>query len=364
MNSKELLNKYYAHVKKEGLIKSLLCALIVGFSALAVTALACWFAGFKAVWIAAIVFVAVTGASFAIFYFIVFRFSVERAAKRADAAGLEERIITMTELEGDNSYIAQRQREDALQVFASVSDRITKFAVPVALIIVVGVSAVTGGALTTVAALSATDQVPPIVDLIDPTKPGDSTVDPLNPQYELTFEAYADGKIDNGGIITGDILQIVSKDELPTTVYAEADLDYAFAGWFDSLDWMIWVNGSIAIQEDLYYESLVCKTPDFTPDFNTITEDTVFYALFVIPQEGEDGDQPSDEGGEPGKPSRDHGNQDSDEPSDPNDPNGEKGEDFQGDKIVDGETDYGDALSGNEGDVGGVIGGYFGTIGK
>lgn len=379
MNPKELLNKYYAHLKTESLIKSLIAALLVGFAALAVSSLICWLTAFKAVWIVAIVFVVAAGASFPVFYLFAFRVDMKKAAQRADSFGLEERMLTMAELEGDTSYIAERQKEDALSAFAAVSTKITKFAIPVALVVATAVTAAISVAPTTLAGLSATGKAPSGSQFIGSiVNPGGGYGDNFDEQeFEITFVTNMCGKEDEGGFIDGDIVQLLSRSDEATAVRAEAEIDYVFVGWYDNLDWAVmgmgavmtqngvWVdsNKTILIGDDqLYHESLVCESPEFTPDMTTISEDTVFYALFMVAPSGSG---KGDKDGEPSDTPPDP-NQEPSEPSEPGD-DGDGGEESPGngkggDTVIDGDTPYGSQTIGNGGS-GGMIDGYNGTIG-
>ena len=91
-----LFKKYRSRVVKEGILKAVVCGLIVGFAVLIVTALAFWFAGVPwGLWLSIALFAAATGASVPAFYFLKFKPTAKAIAKRIDQLGLEERIITM-----------------------------------------------------------------------------------------------------------------------------------------------------------------------------------------------------------------------------------------------------------------------------
>lgn len=61
----------------------------------------------------------------------------------------------MTELENDPSFIALKQREDALSSLGKVNTSLLKFAISVPLIASVAVVGLFGAGMTTVSALSA-----------------------------------------------------------------------------------------------------------------------------------------------------------------------------------------------------------------
>ena len=61
------------------------------------------------------------GISFPLFYYKKFKYSEIQLAKRIDDLGLEERVITMTELEGNDSFIAKKQKEDTIKALKEVN---------------------------------------------------------------------------------------------------------------------------------------------------------------------------------------------------------------------------------------------------
>ena len=63
MEPKKLLEKYYSRLAQESFLKSLLWGLVVGFSALLLSAIVCWYVGFKGIWVCIVLFVAATAIS-------------------------------------------------------------------------------------------------------------------------------------------------------------------------------------------------------------------------------------------------------------------------------------------------------------
>ena len=116
---------------------------------------ASWLAGFKAgIYIGLGLFVAATAIATPLFYTFRFRPTTKKIAQRIDTLGLEERILTMAELENDDSFIAMKQREDALKAMKSVSSEMLKIAVSVPLIAAVAISATLGTGMTVAAAVA------------------------------------------------------------------------------------------------------------------------------------------------------------------------------------------------------------------
>ncbi|MDY3723825.1 MAG: hypothetical protein SO003_00475, partial [Candidatus Borkfalkiaceae bacterium] len=227
--------------------------------------------------------------------------------------GLEERMITMTELEGDESYIACRQREDAVKSLNSVSEGLLKLVVSVPMLIVLSISILLGGGMTAVAALSGAGIINSGKDVIDDIKDGQVK------SYTIEYE------VDGDGVIEGDIVQSVVAGQNGTMVTAVALDGYAFLKWSDGLE-----------------DPVRCEVK--------VSEDMKLTAIFVELEEGEgEGDGEGEgEGGEEG----DQG--DSEAPSDPSEEgsgdgsNGDGGNGAGGggnpntDKFGDGQKDYRD----------------------
>lgn len=151
----EVFKKYYKKIGRESILKALLCGLTIGFSLMFVCIAASWLAGFKAgIYIGLGLFVAATAIATPLFYTFRFRPTTKKIAQRIDTLGLEERILTMAELENDDSFIAMKQREDALKAMKSVSSEMLKIAVSVPLIAALAISATLGTGMTVAAAVA------------------------------------------------------------------------------------------------------------------------------------------------------------------------------------------------------------------
>lgn len=316
--SSELFKKYYSRLAKEGFLKSLLCGLLIGFLALTLTAAFFWFMGWTAFWICLIVWGVVSAVASVIFYKFKFQPTTKAIARRVDELGLEERIITMTELEGDTSYIAMRQREDALKALNSVNAGLIKVVVSLPLIIGVALSAIAGVGMTTVSALSATGVIPSGQEIINPDEG-----EPEPKFYDIIYEVQ-----EGEGMIEGEIFQRVEEGFNATGVMAVADDEWAFISWSDGL-------------EDPYREDM------------DIRSDMTIYAIFGPLEEGTDGDGMPGEGegegeGEGDQPSDQPGEGEGDGDGEPTDKPGTSGsgkyEEIN--QVIDGSTYYGDVYEG------------------
>lgn len=166
MTNNNLFRKYRSRLVAEAILKALLIGASFGFGAAALTALFSWFFGFKAgLYLAIALFVAITGGLACFLYFKKFRPTTKTIAGRVDELGLEERVLTMTELEGDDSYIAARQREDTMKALGSVNHLLLKIAVTASMIVAVVVSGVLFAGSITVDGLYAADVIPSGVSL-------------------------------------------------------------------------------------------------------------------------------------------------------------------------------------------------------
>lgn len=311
MNVTKVLEKYRKRVLTEAIVKSVAIGAIFGFVALILYEFADWAFEIKAAWIGAIVFVAITAGVGSLFFFFRFRPSVKAVAKRVDALGLEERVLTMTEFEKEQSAIYVMQREETIKTLKDngITEKLLKIVLSVPCIIALCFSSVFGLGMTTVSALASAgviDGGSKIIDDIIDNKP--------KPQYEITYEVSS-----GEGYIEGEIFQIVEEGSSTSAVIAVPEEGYAFAYWSDKND------------------------DPYRVDEN-VTANATFYAVFLPISDGteSDGDIPS-EGDEPSDLPADYkeGEQGGEE-SDEGDPaQGAGGKYESNNQVFDGETYYG-----------------------
>lgn len=261
MKNSQLFTKYRKKMIAEGVLKSVLCGFSCGFAVNALVALISFLCGFDAgLWLAVGLGVGCAVACGALFYFLKFRPSDREIARRVDALGFDERMITMLELNGDDSYIARRQREDAQAHIAKASAGLLKFRVPAVMIAAIAVCGACGITFTTVEALAVYDMISDVPEIV-------------NPEFETYLEIrYVAGE---GGEIEGEFEQLIEFGMNPEPVMAVANDGYTFVGWDDG-------------QEDPYRDDA------------GITESNVFTALFEAIEQGDNavaGD-PNEPGGD------------------------------------------------------------------
>ena len=340
MNSNKHFEKYYSKLRLEAIFKSALCGLSVGFGANLLAAIITFFLPVNGLWISLGVFAGVSVAASFLFYFKKYRPNDQKNARRIDRLGLEERLITMVELEGDDSYIAKAQREDAKSVLAKIEKNSIRFMIPKAVIIPAICLAVGGAGMTTVNVLADNGVL----------KGGDEILQEFaeEKRAEYVTVTYI---IEEGGVIEGDEAQVIIKGTDASRVTAVADEGYVFQGWSD-------------------------ESENPTRIDKGVNESVVYVAVFVEVEDGEPGDD--GEGDEPGDEPQDQGSEGG------NSNNGDPGNGQQGggvpepdgsDNINDGNTDYHGELGnaqdnagsrgeggGFSGSEGGIVGGYLGSL--
>lgn len=353
--AEKLLSQYRTRLATEGWIKSALCGLTVAFVLNIIYTFVCLLFGIKVYWVSAILIVA-GAATTPLFYFTKFRRSLRQVASRVDTLGLEERVLTMAGLEGDDSFMARRQREDTIRALKTVNASLIKLAVSVPLIVMCATTFAVSATTTTANAL--VDQ--PLIDRGGEQKE--------NVFYDVTYEVQGEG-----GSIAGLTVQKVKAGSTASPVQAIAADGYAFAGWSDGYEEVFRadadVNGKIHV------------FAVFTPvDENDLPD----------PGDESDSDDPSKE--QDGSEKADSSNQEANgRPNQPGGPSDKKDDETSGgvgggaggssspsNKYMDGKTYYGDDYSNSlsdaqdamnsstdlSGDQTDVIGDYFNNIAK
>ena len=219
MNLKQMMKKYYSRLVLEGVLKSVLSGVAIGFAANFLTALSGWVFSFGNIWLAIGIGVLVGVIGGLLMYFLKFKPSYEETAQRMDRLGLEERMVTMLELQHDNSYLAGIQRANAKASISKIEGRKIKIRVPALVICLAIAGLVLGSTMTTVKGLADNGEISPFDDLIED--------DPFA-DYITVFYT-----VDEGGYIEGETDQLVEPGGSTTPVIAVPDDGWVFAGWDD-----------------------------------------------------------------------------------------------------------------------------------
>lgn len=267
MNTKELLKKHHSRLVTEGILRSALFGLAVGFGTNVLMGLIWWLFALGGIWVPLGVGLGVVPLAGVGAYFLLYRPNLEEVARRVDRFGLEERTITMLELRNEDSYIATIQRENAQTYLKRTEDRKLRIRMSRALVTAVIVTAILGTSMTTVVGLANNDVIPGGDDLL----PEDPATLPIPVSY----------LVEEGGEIAGVADQLVRPGEDTTPVVAVPDDGWVFVGWDDG-------NESPERAE------------------KNVTTELVFTAIFEEIFEGDGGDSEDNEGnGQAGSPEGD-----------------------------------------------------------
>lgn len=268
MNAKKHFEKHYAKLNLEAVTYSAVWGTVVGAICGFIAALITWFTALKPVLLCILISVGaflfagvVTGI---ILYFVKYRPTAKSSARRLDGLGMRERMITMLELEGDDSTIAKVQREDAKAQLASIPTSRIKITLTTTMIVLLSVFGILSLGMTTVSALAAAGILQTGDEVLD------NTIEEIEPEvyFSVTYEA------EDGGYIDGEAEQLVLEGKNAEPVTAVAEEGYVFVEWDDGL--------SRPGRQD-----------------NKITDHVIFIAVFEPIMEDEEGgegdeDQPTD----------------------------------------------------------------------
>lgn len=311
--AERLLAQYRFRIQKEGWIKSALCGATVGFGLNMLYMLVSLVFGNKIFWVGAILFL-LGAATTPLFYHLRFKSTVRQVAARVDTLGLEERVLTMTQLEGDDSYMARRQREDALGALRTVNASLIKLAVSIPLVVLCVTIGVLSATATTANALVDDSLIKVIEE--GTAKPAES--------YVLSYTVQ--GGL--GGKIYGEVMQTVKAGTTSSPVQAIADEGYIFAGWTDGCEDAYRVD--VDVEDDIMVGAI----------FLTFDEDDLPMDADPLPSDSDSDDSDGRPGNspKPGDTLDDRGN-----PSDDgSDGGGAGGSSAPSNQIIDGQTFYGD----------------------
>ncbi|MCX4313553.1 MAG: hypothetical protein OSJ83_06835 [Clostridia bacterium] len=292
MDHETVLKRFRTRLVMHGVLKSALWGIAAGCGVLFITAFITWLCGMDGgIWLS-LGLGAGLGVAFGfVCYFLKYRPTDKYVARRVDELGLEERTVTMLDYGNDDSYLAQRQRDDALFALKSASDKKIKIGIPLVLIISLCVTSVLGCGMGVVSGLAENGVIPSGKDVIDTSR---------DSYFEVVYLIDGDGEID------GDDVQILQRGEQPAPVMAIAADGWVFAGWDDGL-----------------------KNP-YRHD-SKLDESAIFTARFMMIEDGEEEEEGDGEGDFDGEGD-----------SDPEGPEGDGGQADGGEGTGDGDKGDGD----------------------
>lgn len=224
MNKNPMSKKFRSRMVRSGVLASAGYGLLFGACAEFVAALTCWLLDVRAVWLPLSVGLGVALAAGIVTFFVRFRPNDRRVAHRMDSMGLEERTVTMMELEKDDSPIAKLQREDTVKRVSEVTkEQINRsfplFVIRRGVLAVMIVSLLMAAGMTTVMGLTEAGVITP--------------PDILTPEEERNVYVNLIYGVQGGGDIEGDAEQSVRPGEDGTQVVAVAEDGWMFVRWSD-----------------------------------------------------------------------------------------------------------------------------------
>lgn len=344
------VKRFVQRLKRGAVKKSLVASLVVALFALAVFAGVGWYFAFKAVWAYAVAFVVVVLAAFPLFYFCKYKKTEREVASAVDELGLEERMITMESLKGEDSYIARRQREDTVSALAKVNEKRFSLVLSTALLVCLAIALPLGAGLTTVSALAAEGVLPF----------GNEVAAGVPQRYTLKYSA------SEGGSLSGSTAQRVAQGETGAYVVATPDEGYIFLRWNDG--YKNNVRCDVAEDKDVIVTAIFVNLEDYIADMDVYDPDKKGN------QPGDGNKSGSEKSNDDAPPSDPKGGQD----KGPSDGAGGGAEDESG-YIIDGKTFYGgkvlddaqknavDRVNGGSDYTDkdkGLINGYYNSIGR
>lgn len=303
MNQKKRFSNLDAKLLREAVLRSALWGVSAGAMVAFAAAVACWFLEASLLWVALVALLAASVIAGVLFYFVKFRPSIKSNAQRIDRLGLDERAITMVEFANDNSYIAQKQREDALEKMATVQPKQLKIKISRLAIILCCLSLLLFAGMATVEELSTRGILPSGIEVWRTIFPPE----PL-PQYTVQYEA------SKGGVLIGETKQTVEQGSNSEMVVAIADAGYVFLYWSDGVQTPYRVDENVR---------------------RNISVSAVFVLMENFDDAGNDEDKPDD------VPGGSDGDQESTNPNAPP-TSGEKYVEVN--QVIDGQTYYRDII--------------------
>ena len=303
MNQKKRFSNLDSKLLREAILRSTFWGIAAGAVVAFATAVACWFLEASLLWVALAALMAASVIAGVLFYFTAFRPSIKSNAQRIDRLGLDERAITMVEFANDDSYIAQKQREDTLAKMATVEPKQLKIQVTFAAILLCFLSLLLFAGMATVEELSTRGILPTGTEVWNTIFPPA----PL-PKYTLQYET------SKGGILIGEKEQTVEKGSSGELIIALADEGYVFLCWSDGVQTPYRVDDNV--QRNISVSAVFALMEDFN-------------------DAGDDQDKPDD------APSDGEGDQTTNDPSAPP-TSGEKYVEVN--QVIDGQTYYRDVI--------------------
>ncbi|MDE5593602.1 MAG: hypothetical protein K2I75_06695 [Clostridiales bacterium] len=344
----ELIKKCRNDLQRERIVKSVLSGMATGFSVMFVIAFITWIVEFKGLWLSLGLGAAAWIGASLFFYFIVFSFSDMEIMQRIDRAGLDERMVTMYQLQGDDSYMAQRQREDAAAAFATAvkksGGQLIKTKITTAIICATAIACPFGTGMTVLTALSDYDVIPTLYELGSGGF-GFGIGGTTTPTYTVTYRVGGDEE--GGTILVSGSDSTVDKVKAGGTSSAKAQyaVGYYIEKWVNEKGEEYYPNPT-GYQPTVFCQDNVVSNMTVTVYFAKYDdEEDLGYNYYYDPdnqnKDNQDGPQDPSDGDGDGQPD-DAPTPDNTPPAPPLGGPGGGNPATPGNAIVDGETQYGE----------------------
>lgn len=249
MNVKEIFGKHYERLFAESVLKSIIGGIGVASAINAILSFLYWMLRFGNIWIGIVAGLLSGGVAGVLLYIFKYRLTEKTAAQLIDRYGLQERMITMVELNGDTSTMAEMQRADAIARLGDVSAKRIKIKLSVVLTVLTSLLLVFSVSCSVLGVLAGAGKIPYGKDLFAQGVDG---------TFEVVYT------VDEGGYIRGEVQQSIGFGESTTAVRAVADDGWMFIRWDDGETsperWETNVQSNLQIKA--IFEKIETTTPD------------------------------------------------------------------------------------------------------
>lgn len=236
MTYQQIYKSHYARVVRDNVLKSAIFGLLAGLAVAAVIAFITIFTEFNGLWTAIGSGLGVAAVTAVVLYFTLFRPTDKSVAEQLDRLGFDERIITMLELNGNDSVMAELQRKNAVATVTAVAEK-NGGKVPVRSATVMQKLAALG-LNTTMLIIAGVVVAFAVVSLVFTGLPTKTVKEMFvgTPTYTVTYNAGEHGYIltESGDIARDGKYTIrVNEGKLGETIVIVANDGFMFAGWSD-----------------------------------------------------------------------------------------------------------------------------------
>ena len=279
MDIKQIFGKHHRRIATENIWKSVLAGVTVCFGVNTVFLALYWFFAFGKVWLGTVIGIPFGALCGALLYLFKYRVNDKVIARRIDSHGLEERMITMVELSEDDSYIAEIQRNDAIEKLSEFSQKNIKFNISTLFAVLATAFLTLSISFAALGMLAKAGKIPYGKELF-----GDSIVG----GFEVVYTA------EQGGYILGNQKQNVKTGESTSAVRAVAEDGWVFVSWNDGMAYPERSENDVRCNMTL--KALFKRIDDLeTDDDDSDSADDLPYGEVMQESGGGDSDDPNGE---------------------------------------------------------------------